>query len=779
MDTRVEPCNCKKSSSYCQFGAEALTRLLGAFESQMDGVQNSEDKEYVHKMRVTSRRIRAALPLFRKCFRKKSYREWIKEIKKVTRFLGAARDLDVQIIFIENYAKKFDAGNASTGLDLLLTRQRDRRVDAQAKVIIGLQQLEDSGVIKNIGEHYDQVLKETTTRQLDSSCVQEKACLHVSAKVDDFLAMEDCVYRENEVLRHHEMRICAKWLRYTMEVFSHLYKDELSEQIGIVKKFQDTLGEMHDCDVWIEYIPRFAAEVKNELLSKGEDRENINKAEQELSKFVEHVRERRKTHYRSFVRLWEETKGKNFFEKLMQEMNLGFMTAEKKVREALASPDAKIAVLADVHGNLHALEAVIQDAERRGVDAFLNAGDVLGYGAFPNKVVELLRAKNVVSVLGNFDSEVMKKDDKKKGEKKLALRVAKKELAKSRETYLHSLPRSITLDMAGKKLLMVHGSPDSIDEHIYPDTPEKRLKELARTVNADVVIMGHSHLQFAREVDGVSFINPGSVGRPDDGNPQTAYAVVNSNPFSVQLVRLNYDAEAAAEALRKKKLPESFAQMLLRGVSVDAIVSEDRAKNRRSELSCGEIVKITREIAKKYWQDMEHPEQVRKLALTLFDSLGRLHRMKAQERCWLECAAILHDVGLSQGTRGHHKTSLRLILNDTQLPFTSLERRVVGSIARYHRKGFPKENHYNLAPLNAAAKRKITLLSSILRVTDALDFTHQSIVERIEVDAGLKKVKLKCTVRCDPGLEEQAVNKKKDLFEEAFKRNLIVEWEKP
>ncbi len=779
MDMHIEPYDCKKSSSYCQFGAEALTRLLGAFESQIDGVQNSEDKEYVHKMRVTSRRIRAALPLFRNCFRKKSYREWIKEIKKVTRFLGAARDLDVQIIFVENYAKKFDSGNTSAGLDLLLTRQRDRRVDAQAKVISGLRQLEDSDVLKSIREHSDQLLKETTTRQLDSSCVQEKACLHVSAKLDDFLAMEDCVYRENDILKHHEMRICAKWLRYTIEVFSPLYKDELSEQIGIVKKFQDTLGEMHDCDIWIEYIQRFIAEMKNELSSKGENIENINKAEQALSKFVEHVREKRKTHYRSFVRLWEDTKAKNFFEKLMQEMNPGFMTSEKKINEALANPDAKIAVLADVHGNLHALEAIIQDAERRAVDAFLNAGDAIGYGAFPNEVVELLRAKNVVSVLGNFDSEVMKKDDKKKGEKRLALRIAKKELSKSCETYLRSLPRSITLEMAGKKLLMVHGSPNSIEEHIYLDTTEKRLKELARTVNADVVIMGHSHLQFAREVNGVSFINPGSVGRPDDGNPQTAYAVVNSNPFSVQLVRLNYDVESAAEALRKKRLPESFAQMLLRGVSIDAVVREDRVKSHRSELQCGEIVKIAREIAKKYWQDIDHPEQVRKLALTLFDSLGQLHKMKAQERCWLECAAILHDVGLSQGTRGHHKASLRLILNDTQLPFTSLERRVVGSIARYHRKGLPKENQYNLASLNAVAKRKITLLSSILRVADALDFTHQSIVERIEAGAVPEKVKLSCLVGSDPAMEEQAVNKKKDLFEAVFKRNLIVEWEKP
>jgi exopolyphosphatase/guanosine-5'-triphosphate,3'-diphosphate pyrophosphatase len=104
---------------------------------------------------------------------------------------------------------------------------------------------------------------------------------------------------------------------------------------------------------------------------------------------------------------------------------------------------------------------------------------------------------------------------------------------------------------------------------------------------------------------------------------------------------------------------------------------------------------------------------------------------------------------------------------------------VVGSIARYHRKGFPKEKHYNLAALNPTVKRRIILLSSLLRVADALDFTHQSIVEKVEAKAGPKKVTLECVVRGDPTLEEQAVNKKKDMFEESFKRNLIVEWKKP
>ena len=88
-------------SSYCRFGAEALSKLLSTIEAQTDGVQKNEDVEYVHKMRVSSRRIRAAMPLFKECFPKKSYKKWIKEIKKVTQFLGAARDLDVQILFIK------------------------------------------------------------------------------------------------------------------------------------------------------------------------------------------------------------------------------------------------------------------------------------------------------------------------------------------------------------------------------------------------------------------------------------------------------------------------------------------------------------------------------------------------------------------------------------------------------------------------------------------------------------------------------------------------------
>ena len=242
----------------------------------------------------------------------------------------------------------------------------------------------------------------------------------------------------------------------------------------------------------------------------------------------------------------------------------------------------------------------------------------------------------------------------------------RKELAKSCESYLHSLPHELRLEVGGKKLFVTHGSPRSIEEHIYHDTPVEQLKALAASVKADVIIVGHSHDQFLREADEICFVNPGSVGRPGDGNPQTAYAVFSFNPFNVELIRLDYDVEAAADALRKKALPESFSQMLLRGVPLDTIIEEDDAKKDAMVQNCKETAEASEEISKKYWQDTEHYAQVTRLALEFFDGLINVHHLGERERCWLECAAILHDVGLSKGRGGHHKISAKLILNDTR-----------------------------------------------------------------------------------------------------------------
>jgi putative phosphoesterase len=605
--------------------------------------------------------------------------------------------------------------------------------------------------------------------------VREKAFWQISSKLDDFLAMEDCVHKENEILKHHEMRIRAKWLRYTLEAFAPLYQ-EFSEEIEMMKNFQDTLGEMHDCDVWIDSIPKFIEETGREMVITPENEQAAAESSQSLLKFLDFIKEKRKNQYQEFVNFWDENKGKNAFEELRKKASAGFTAAGYIAKAELANPYVKIGVIADVHANLNALEAVFEDAKRRGITVFLNAGDIIGFGAFPNEVIEALYSKNVLSVIGNLDLEILDKNKKGKYPKKFAIEFTRKALKKSHETYLRTLPLKLELEIAHKKLLMVHGSPDSVDEHLYHDTPEKRFQELAKTAGADIIIFGHSHEQFTEKVDGALFINPGSGGRPGDGNPQAAYASITVSPFSVELIRVNYDVAAAADALRRKGAPESYAQMLLRGLSLDDIIAEDKTKENDMEEKCTQITRNSRAVSETYWPDLKHSEQVRKLSLELFDSLQEMHKLGKRERCWLECAAILHDIGLAQGPKAHQKNTLKIILNETKLPFTSVERQVIGNIARYHRKSCPKSKDYSFTSLTNELRRKVKILAGILRLADGLDFSQQSIVQSVQAHVAFEYVTIEGVVRLSPVLEEYAVSKKKDMFEQALKKKVVVAW---
>jgi putative phosphoesterase len=773
MSGPAEPQKCENNTNYCKFGAQTTLSLLQALEAQIGGVVESEDIEYIHKMRVASRRIRAALPIFKVCFPKKKFKRWLGDIKKVTQLLGEARDLDVQIAFIGQYMEKLGASSSERmGMALLLKSHQNCRIAVQAPVVVGLEELKESAVLPDMMQFCNRVVDGLAQAPFDASSVLEKAFWHISSGIDGFLALDECVHQENEVLQHHKMRIHAKHLRYTMEVFAPLYKTQLANEIKILKEFQDTLGEMHDCDVWIETIPHFIAKA-NETVSSGKKAAARN--EQALLNFLDYIKTQRHSNYTHFVQLWDENKAANFFENLRKTANTGFFFDENKVNEDLVG-GAKTAVISDVHANLHALEAVIQDAQNRGAVGFLNGGDSVGYGAFPNEVLMLLHSMKAASIVGNYDLEVVENRSKDKGAKKAALVFTQKELTKSCGAYLLSFPKELRFDLGGKKILLVHGSPESIEEHICQNTPTGRLKTLADKAKVDVIIVGHSHEQFQRKVNDTIFVNPGSVGRPGDGNPQAAYALLSFNPFNVELIRLDYDVAAAANALRKKGLPESFAQMLLQGVALDTVLQEDRIKKKALLQNPQKAVRLSKKVATTYLRNNRHGEQVKNLALEFFDGLSCLHKFGSQERCWLECASILHDVGLAYGASGHNKASLRVILDDVRLPFSSEDRLVIASIARYHRKGFPKKKHSNMASLNRVDVQKVAALSSLLRVADSLDYTHESNVKSLKFKVGFKRVTVKCITSSNLALEEQAFNTKKDLFEEVFKKKLVLLW---
>jgi exopolyphosphatase/guanosine-5'-triphosphate,3'-diphosphate pyrophosphatase len=160
--------------------------------------------------------------------------------------------------------------------------------------------------------------------------------------------------------------------------------------------------------------------------------------------------------------------------------------------------------------------------------------------------------------------------------------------------------------------------------------------------------------------------------------------------------------------------------------------------------------------------------------MRLFDELKELHGLGAEERFWLQCAGILHDIGWIEGQKGHHKTSLRIILAEQHLPFDERERNIVGSIARYHRRKLPNKGHRNFAALRRDERQKVKALSAILRVADGLDFTQQSLVKDITSEVSPEQVIVNCAVSGEAETERKRAMKKGDLFEKEFNRDLAI-----
>lgn len=227
----------------------------------------------------------------------------------------------------------------------------------------------------------------------------------------------------------------------------------------------------------------------------------------------------------------------------------------------------RIAVLSDVHSNLHALEAVLRDIEEVGVDTLAFLGDAVGYNAHPQQCVELLSEHAEVAVLGNHDDAVLSGGEEWFNEAARAgVEHSRRELDDLARGYLSKLP----LQASFHGIHLVHGSPrNPTTEYVFPDTHPEALEEIVRhpSVGEDdrIVAMGHTHVPFVREVTELVVTNVGSVGQPRDGDPRACYAIIEPDTLDVTHRRVPYDVEAAADAVRKAGLPTMLAERLAEG----------------------------------------------------------------------------------------------------------------------------------------------------------------------------------------------------------------------
>ncbi len=176
-------------------------------------------------------------------------------------------------------------------------------------------------------------------------------------------------------------------------------------------------------------------------------------------------------------------------------------------------------------------------------------------------------------------------------------------------------------------------------------------------------------------------------------------------------------------------------------------------------------------------EDWPHARQVTRLALQLFDATQDLHHLDARARLLLERAAFLHNTGMMIEARRHHKHSYKLIKGAKLPGFNDEERHEIACIARYHRRALPSTSHEEFAALSRSARKRVSALSALLRVADALDYSHDGRVLSLAAEPELCTksvwmigVWLRPLADFDAELEQ--ADEKADLFEKVFKRKL-------
>jgi putative phosphoesterase len=385
--------------------------------------------------------------------------------------------------------------------------------------------------------------------------------------------------------------------------------------------------------------------------------------------------------------------------------------------------------------------------------------------------------------VGNYDRKVLdfeRKRNRWKREKAPAKYVAFQwndaHLAEKGRRFVRSLPEQRRRTAGGLDVLMVHGSPVSIDEPLNFDTSEHRFSELAKAAEADVVVCGHSHDPFVRRVNEVWFINPGSVGRPEGGDWRASYAVLqlSSGDVKVKHLRIPYDIKRVARAVHAAGLPSEYIDVFRKGKSLDQLWDESARNSARTAGRPGKKLDAVLALARKCRYEREHTHQVTRLALETFDGLKEVHQMGARERLWLQYASLLHDIGWMEGTQGHHKVAMRVIMSDAALPFGRVERQIVALVARYHRKALPSPRHKHYRNLGEADQNRVRVLAGILRVADGLDRGHENVVRSVRCKLSDRRIVVVCDTRGPAEMELAGAARKADLLEEVFGRPLVL-----
>jgi putative phosphoesterase len=235
---------------------------------------------------------------------------------------------------------------------------------------------------------------------------------------------------------------------------------------------------------------------------------------------------------------------------------------------------SKVAVITDIHGNLPALEAALVRVEELGIEEIYCGGDLVGYGPWPNEVCRLIEDRDIPTIYGNYDHAIARDEedcgcayitphDRELGQRSVEWTLAHTDLRS--KDFMRALPFDLRFELADRRVRLVHGSPRKVNEYLFEDKPARTFERIASGADCDVLVFGHTHKPWIATHGGVLFVNCGSVGKPKDGDPRGAFAVLEGTEAGVvaDIERFEYDAELASREVAAAGLPGEFAEKLL------------------------------------------------------------------------------------------------------------------------------------------------------------------------------------------------------------------------
>ena len=237
----------------------------------------------------------------------------------------------------------------------------------------------------------------------------------------------------------------------------------------------------------------------------------------------------------------------------------------------------QIAVFGDVHGNLPALETVLNDIEERGIRQKYCLGDLVDFAPWGNEVIEKMKSLNIPCLMGNHDERIgfdvpviplSKHSEEETAARFLAINHSKKYITEENKAFLSELPFHLKLNYKiGEKhwsIQLVHSSLESNDTYLYESENDEIFQNMLSESQSDVIMMGHTHMSFKKYFNGKWAINGGSVGRSREENRLASYVILtlDEEKITPEIIQLNYPLEKVAQEIEKSEIPNYYASFL-------------------------------------------------------------------------------------------------------------------------------------------------------------------------------------------------------------------------